>query len=74
MFVSSRSSLCRWWLKECGCEEKFLRLLMLKTMPMRIYRDGSCLWRSSAVVKAINYALLMICLSGCDFISMCVVV
>jgi hypothetical protein len=47
---------------------------MLKALSMRIEREGSCLWRSSAVVMASSSALLMVCLSGCDFISVCGVV
>ena len=51
-----------------------MRLLMLKALSVRIERDGSCLCRSSAIVMVASSALLMVCLSGCDFISMCVVV
>ena len=47
---------------------------MMKALSVRIERDGSCLCRSSAVVMAASSAMLMMCLSGCDFISMCVVV
>ena len=47
---------------------------MLKALLVRIDRDGSCLCRSSAVVMAASSALLLVCLSGYDFISMCVVV
>ena len=35
---------------------------------------GESLWRSRATVLAANSALLMVCLSGCDLISMWVVV
>ena len=41
---------------------------------MRIDREDSCLWSSSAVVMAANSALLMVCLFGCDFISIWVMV
>ena len=47
---------------------------MPKALLVRIERDGSCLCWSSAVVMAASLALLMVCLSGCDFISMCVMV
>jgi len=47
---------------------------MLKTLSVRIERDGSCLCWSNAVVMVASSALLMVCLSGCDFIPMCVVV
>ena len=47
---------------------------MMKALSMRIERDGSCLWRSSAGVMAASSALSMVCLSVYDFISMCVVV
>ena len=47
---------------------------MLKALSARIERDGLCLCRSSAVAMAASSALLMVCLSGCDFISMCVMV
>ena len=47
---------------------------MLKALSVRIERDGSRLCRSSAVVMAASSALLMVCPSGCYFISMCVVV
>ena len=69
-----RSSLCWWLWKACGWEEKFLRLLILNALSVRIERDQSCLCRSSEVVMAASSALLMVCLSGCDFISMCAIV
>ena len=47
---------------------------MIKAMSARIKRIGSCLCWSSGVVMAASSALLMVCLSGCDFISMCVMV
>ena len=47
---------------------------MLKALSVRIERDWSCQCWSSAVVMAASSALLMVCLSGCDFISMCVMV
>ncbi len=47
---------------------------MLKALSVSIERDGTCLCRSSAAVMAASSALLIVCLSGCDFIYMCVVV
>ena len=47
---------------------------MLKELSMRIERDESCLCRSSSVVMATSSALLMACLSGCDFVSRYVIV
>jgi len=52
----------------------YLRMvLMLKALSFRIERVWSCLLASSAAVKAASSALLIVCLSGWDFISICVV-
>ena len=53
----------------------YLRMiLMLKALSVSIERVFSCLLASSARVMAASSVRFMVCLSGCDFISMCVVV
>ncbi len=53
----------------------YLRMvLMLKALSVNIERDLSCLLASSARVMAASSAWFIVCLSGCDFISTCVVV
>ena len=53
----------------------YLRMvLMLKALSVRIERVWSSLLASSAMVIAANSARLIVCVSGCDLISMCVVV
>ncbi len=53
----------------------YLRMvLMLKALSVNIERAGSCLFESSAMVMAASSARFIVCLSGCDFISICVVV
>ena len=53
----------------------YLRMvLMLNALSVKIERVCSCLLAFRARVMAASSALLMVCLSGCDFISMCVVV
>ncbi len=47
---------------------------MLKALSVRILICGEFLWRSRATVMAANSALFIACLSGCDLISMWVVV
>ncbi len=54
----------------CGWEAKFLRLFMLKALSVRIDRVGACIYRSKVVVIVASSALSMVCLSGCDLISM----
>ena len=49
-------------------------VLMLKALSVRIERVWSYLFTSSARVIAAYSARLIVCLSGCDLISMCVVV
>ncbi len=46
---------------------------MLKALSARIDKVGACLYRSREVVIVASSALLMVCLSGYDFISMWVV-
>ena len=53
----------------------YLRMvLMLKALSVKIERVWLCLLVSSASVMAASSALLMVCLSGYDFISIWVVV
>ena len=53
----------------------YLRMvLMLKAQSVSIERVCSLLLASSASVMADSSARFMVCLSGCDFISICVVV
>ncbi len=53
----------------------YLRIvLMLKALYVSIERMWSFLLASSTNAMAASSAWIMICLSGCDFISICVVV
>ena len=53
----------------------YLRMvLMLKALSVNIEREFSCLSASSARVMAASSTRFIVCLSGCDFISICVVV
>ena len=53
----------------------YLRMVfMLKALSVNIERELSCLLASSDRVMAASSARFMACLSGCDFISICVVV
>ena len=53
----------------------YLRMvLMLKALSVNIERELSFLLASGARVMAASSARFMVCLSGCDFISICVVV
>ena len=49
-------------------------VLMLKALSVSIKRDFSCLLVSSARVIAASCARFIVFLSGCDFISICVMV
>jgi uncharacterized membrane protein len=49
-------------------------VLMLKALSLSIERVCSFLLASSASVMAASSARFMVCLYGCDFISICVVV
>ena len=51
-----------------------LMVLILKALSVSIEREFSCLLVSSARVIAASSARFIVCLSGCDFISMCVMV
>jgi len=53
----------------------YLRIvLILEALSANIERVWSFLLASSASVMAASSARYMVCLSGCDFISICVVV
>ena len=47
-------------------------VLMLKALSVNIERVWSSLLASSASVMAVSSARFMVCLSGCDFISICI--
>ena len=49
-------------------------VLITKALSDKIVRVFSCLLASSARVMAASSARFMVCLSVCDFISICVVV
>ncbi len=52
----------------------YLRMvLMMKALLANIERQFSCLLASSAKVMAASSTRFIVCLSGCDFISICVV-
>ncbi len=53
----------------------YLRMvLMLKALSVNIERVCPCLLASSAMMMAASSARFIVCLSGCDFMSMCLVV
>ncbi len=53
----------------------YLRMvLMLKALSVKMERVWLFLFASRAKVMAASSARFMVCLSGCDFISICVVV
>jgi len=53
----------------------YLRMvLMMKALSINIERVFSCLLASRARAMAASSARFIVCLSGCHFISMCVVV
>jgi len=72
--TSCRRSLWRWWLKLRGSMAYLRMVLMLKALSVKIERAWLCLLVSSASVMAASSALIMVCLSCWDFISICVVV
>jgi hypothetical protein len=49
-------------------------VLMMKALSVNIERVWSCLLASSAMVIATSSTRLIVCLSGWDLISICVVV
>jgi hypothetical protein len=53
----------------------YLRMaLMMKALSVNIEREFSCLLASSAKVMAASSTRFIVCLSGCDFISIYAVV
>ncbi len=72
--ASCRSSLWGWWFKLKGSMTYLRIVLMLKALSVSTKRVGLFLLASSASVMAASSARFMVCLSGCDFISICVVV
>ena len=61
-------------MKLSGSMEYLRIVLMLKALSISIERDFSCLLVSSARVIAASSARFIVCLSGCDFILICVMV
>ena len=57
-----------------GCIAYLRMVLMLKALSVNIERVWSSLLASSAMVIATSSARLIVCLSGWDFNSICVVV
>jgi len=49
-------------------------VFIMKALSVRIWICNESLWRSRATVVAANSALSIVCLYGCDLISMWVVV
>jgi hypothetical protein len=49
-------------------------VLIMKALSVNIEKVWSCLLASSARVIAASSARFMVCLSGCDFIYICVVI
>jgi len=76
MMLSARCRTCFWgrWVKLRGSMAYLRMVLMLKALSVNIERVGSCLLAFSAKVMAASSARFIVCLSGCDFISICVVV
>ena len=53
----------------------YLRMaLVLKALSVNIERAVACLLAYSALVMTASSARFIVCLSGCDFIPICVVV
>ena len=69
-----RSSLGGWWLKLRGSMAYLHMVLMMKALSNKMERVCSCLWVLRSRVMAASSARFMVCLSGCDSISICVVV
>ncbi len=69
-----RSSLWGWWLKLIGSMAYLRMVLMLKALSVNMERVWLCLLAYRVRVMAASSARLIVCLSGCDFISICVVV
>ena len=72
--ASCRSSLWGWWLKLSGSMAYLRMVLMLKALSVKMERVWLCLLAYRARVMAASSARFIVCLSGCDFISICVVV
>jgi len=71
--VSCRRCLCGWWVKLSGSMAYLSMVLMMKALSISIERELPCLLVSSARVMAASSARFIVCLSCCDFISICVV-
>ncbi len=74
LFASCRRSLWGWWLKPRGSMAYARMVLMLKALSIKMERVCSRLLALRARVMAASSARFMVCLSGCDLISIFVVV
>ena len=72
--ASCKRCLCGWCMLLSGSMAYLRMVLMLKALFVRIDRVWSSLLASSAMVIATSSARLIVCCSGCDFISIHVVV
>ncbi len=71
--ANCKRCLCGWWVKLSGSMAYLRMVLMLKALSVSIERELSCLLVYSARVMAASSARFIVCLSCCDFISICVV-
>ncbi len=72
--ASCRRCLYGWWLKPRESMAYLRMVLMMNALSVNIEREFSCLLASGAKVMAARSARFIVCLSGCDFISICVMV
>ena len=71
--ANCRKCLWGWWMKLRGSMAYLRMVFMPKALYANIERMWSSLLASSAMVIATSSARLIVCLSGWDFISICVV-
>ena len=62
-----------WCMKLRGSMSYLRMVFMLKALSVNIERVWSCLLESSTIAVAANSARFIVCLSGYDVISICVV-
>ena len=76
MMLSAKCGRCLWgwWMKLRGSMAYLHILWMLKALSVNIERELSCLLPFSARVMTASSTRFIVCLSDCDFISICVVV
>jgi len=73
-YASFKRCFWGWWLKLRGSMAYLRMVLMMKALSVHIERAFSCLLASSVRVMAASSVRFIVCLLGCDFISICVVV